>query len=251
MKILGLMMVRNGEDLLPECLDNLAQFCDSVSVVDDRSSDTTASILRAHPTVGGIATVDRSLSDQDWYVPESLLLELLLRMADIESPDWVVSIDHDQQVHEARAVRPALAGLGREVAAVRVPHVSVWRDEGLPDLVPLMGAATRYCTNIWRHRPGARAGRKALHNDRLPRAVRRSGTIATDTSFSFIHYGWDTLAKRIARVDRYTDRDPTYRLNDGVRYDEGLLFGYRRDNIDELLAEYSRRRAGLHGARPE
>jgi hypothetical protein len=241
-KILGLLMVRNGQDLLQHCLENMAQYCDTVAVINDRSTDATEAILRASPVVGNVVTLNPAFSSDDWFFPESAMLELLLRMADLERPDWVISVDHDQQIEPAALVRPTLAAFPPQVAAVRVPHVSVWNDPDLPELVPIMGTASRHCMNIWRHHPGLRAGGKALHNPRVPVDIGRYGETVTGSWFSFRHHGWDTLAKRIARVDFYTSRDPSYDLNDGVAYDLGLLFGYQRDAVDDLVSEYKRRR---------
>ena len=78
----------------------------------------------------------------------------------------------------------------------------------------------------------------------LPRHARH-GERVTGSWFSFYHYGWHTLASRLAKVDFYTSRDPSYELNDGIAYDRALLFGYERDAVDDLLSEYERRRARL------
>jgi hypothetical protein len=45
--------------------------------------------------------------------------------------------------------------------------------------------------------------------------------------------------------------DPSCSLNGGLRYDEGLLFGYRRDQIRKLLGHYKAMRRVLGTAESE
>lgn len=52
MKCVGALLVRNEADrYLLRALDNAAQFCDEIVVVDDASTDATAEICEAHPKV--------------------------------------------------------------------------------------------------------------------------------------------------------------------------------------------------------
>jgi hypothetical protein len=238
MRILGIMMVRNGEDRIEDALNSMALCCDAVCVLDDRSVDRTPTILRTHRVVTSILTADASLSQEDWFFSESQCLNILYRMADFVAPDWIISVDHDQVIEPASKVKAVLSSLGTNVAAVKTPCISVWNDQQYPLMVPLISQATSLQTKIWRYYPGLVAGSKPLHNGSSPRNVTNFGEIKIIGELAFYHHGWETLQKRITTVDLYTSLDPSYAYNFGVPYDRGLLFGYKRDAIEELIRDY-------------
>ena len=250
MKVLGLMRVRNGADRLRDALDCLHRCCDAVYVIDDRSSDGTPEVLAAHPAVGNVFRVSPWVSSRDWFFPESMGLNLLYRMADFFVPDWVIALDHDQVLAPVSDLRGMLASLDPAVAAVLTPLVSVWNDPDYPLMVPLMGRATAPRGNIWRYHPGLEAGTKPLHNGYLPANIEQFGRTERLDSVTFYHHGWDTLRKRIAKVDLYRSLDPDCAYNFGVPYDRGLLFGYERGDLKGLLREYRRRFAQRDADRP-
>jgi Glycosyl transferase family 2 len=245
MKVLGLMMVRNGADRVTRTLDGMHGYCDEVYAIDDRSVDETYRVLRQHPVVTNVFRVDPALSQQDWFFPESLGLHLLYRMADFSRPDWVIFLDDDQAVVSPHALRPILSQVPAAVAALLTPWVSSWDDPDYPLLVPLMGQATTVRGHIWRYFPGLASGSKPLHNGRLPVNIACFGRIERLDSITFVHDGWKTLRSRMAKVDLYQRLDPAGIYNFGVPYDEGLLFGYKRGALKDLLREY-RRRLALH-----
>src|SRR5918993_2682133 len=225
MKVLGLMMVRNGEDRVARALDALQSCCDEVFAIDDRSLDQTTRVLSEHPIVTNVFKVDPTISQQDWFFPESLGLNLLYRMADFSVPDWVIFLDDDQVIESRENPRTILAAVPPSIVALLTPMVSVWADPNYPLMVPLMGQATSLQGNIWRYCPGLEAGSKPLHNGHLPVNIDRFGRIIRLDRITFLHYGWDTLRKRIAKVDCYQSLDPRCEHNFGVSYDQGLLFG--------------------------
>src|SRR5687768_2792503 len=118
MKILGLLMVRNGADRLGETLDAAQRCCDEVFAIDDRSVDETSRVLFHHPIVTNVFRVDPSISQQPWFFPESLGLTLLYRMADFALPDWVIFLDDDQVVGSGQPLQSILSAVPLSVAAV-------------------------------------------------------------------------------------------------------------------------------------
>ena len=243
MKLLGLMMVRNGADRVTRTLDAMQGFCDEVYVIDDRSVDETHRVLLQHPVVTNVFRVHPTISQQDWFFPESMGLNLLYRMADFSLPDWVIFLDDDQDVESPDQLRAILAEVPSSVAALLTPMVSSWADPDYPQLVPLMGRATTLQGHIWRYFPGLESGSKPLHNGRLPVNIERFGRIERLDSITFVHDGWNTLRSRIAKVDLYQTLYPDGKYNFGVPYDEGLLFGYKRGALKDLIREYRRRLA--------
>jgi len=248
MKILGLMMVRNGADRIARTLDAMQGFCDEAYVIDDRSADLTLPLLLRHPVVTNVFQVHPAISQQDWFFPESMSLNLLYRMADFSVPDWVIFLDDDQIVESRDHLRGILSGVPSSVAGLLTPVVSTWSDPDYPLMVPLMGKAMTLQGNIWRYYPGLESGSKPLHNGHLPVNIERFGRIERIDSITFIHHGWNTLRKRIAKVDLYQSLDPDGKYNFGVPYDQGLLFGYGRGALKALLQEY-RRRFAQHDAK--
>jgi len=241
MKVLGLSFVRNAEERLAAALDSMAVYCDQICVVDDRSTDRTGDILRAHPAVSNVFTVDPELSDTPWYIPESALLSMLYSMADLCQPDWVVLLSADETIIPADQVRALLSGAESEIAGFQMHLVSAWNDERYPFMVPLMGQARSQAGRIWRYRPGLVSSGKRLHNSYFPVNITDFGRVEFQSDFVIDHAGWSTLAERIAKVDLYTALDPDIELNNDIPYDVGLLFGFGRHQIDDLVREYERR----------
>jgi len=111
-----------------------------------------------------------------------------------------------------------------------------------------MGRATSMQGHLWRYVPGLEAGAKPVHNGHLPVNIAHFGRIERVDRITIVHDGWQTLRSRLAKVALYQRLDPAGRYNFGVPYDEGLLFGYKREALKDLLREY-RRRLAHHEAR--
>lgn len=238
MKVLGLVMVRNGESRVERALDSMALYCDDVYVLNNRSVDRTADILELHPAVTNVFSADATSSQEAWVFPESMCLDLLYRMADFCIPDWVVYVNDDETIEPAKEIRQVLASLDQEVSGVALSLVSVWNDSRYPRMVPLMSQAKSLQGRIWRYYRGSTAGTKPLHNSVLPSNIEDFGEIKKLNSPVVYHQGWDTLEKRINKVDLYTSLDPQYEHSFGVPYDQGLLFGYKREAINDLIRDY-------------
>jgi hypothetical protein len=236
-RVLGLMMVRNGAGRVQEALDAMAGYCDGACVVVDRSTDATEDIVRRHPLVNACHVIPPGSSDRPWAGGEDRLLTVLYGMAEAQRADWILRLDCDERVEPGGRLRSVLASVAPAAAAVLFPKWSTWDDPEYPDLVPLMGSGRTMNGAAWRPSPGLRASRP-LHNPRLPAGVETRGPVVENHEIVFMHSGWSTLAKRVRRVEAYMALDPEGRWNYGVPYDEGLLFGYRLDQLDELVADY-------------
>jgi hypothetical protein len=226
---------------LSVALDSLAGFCDDIYVLDDRSTDGSADVLRRHPSVTNVIHARADLPADPWLVPESVGLELLYRMADFCQPEWVAMIDHDQMFETQQDIRYALSATPADVVGLMCRLRSSWEDTDFPQMVPLMGTATGTRLPFWRYFPGLRASRKPLHNLQWPANLADFGRLEDLADVGIVHSGWDTLAKRIARVRTYQALDPNGEHNFGKAYDRSLLFGYALDDLDGLKVEYRRR----------
>lgn len=244
MRILALLRVHNGERTLPAALDSVSSWCDDIYVIDDRSADNTAEILRQHPAVTNIVRARSDLPPTPWLIPESAGLELLYRMGDFCRPDWILMIDADQFVEADGDIRDVLARTPLDVAALMCPMIPSWDDPEFPDMIPVMGTAESVRGPFWRWYPGLRAGSKALHNPHWPTNVTDHGRIELVHEIRLVHSGWASLGERIAKVEYYRRLDKDSQLNFGVPYDRALLFGYALDEIDLLKADYFRRIRG-------
>jgi glycosyltransferase involved in cell wall biosynthesis len=247
MHILGLMFVHNGGHLLGHALQSFSCLCDEVYVVDDRSADETMDRLEASPIVTNVFTVSHRLPHGPWYHSESALLNLLYRMADLCVPDWILFLDHDQVFQCDLDLRSVLSSAPSDVIGYSAKLESVWHDLDYPRMVPLMGSASRPTVPVWRYVTGLSPGSKRLHNGAAPNKLGALGDVIPLPGATVVHYGWDTLAKRLEKVDLYLRLDPDQALNNGVPYDRGLLFGYARDEVDLLVEDYRRKVIQEHG----
>jgi glycosyltransferase involved in cell wall biosynthesis len=238
MRILGLLMIHNSAPFLAQTLTAMSAYCDHIFILDDRSIDSSVEIARSFPKVANIFSANNSLPQVAWYFRENLMYELLYRMADFYQPDWIIQLDDDEYIETASGLRGLLAVTTPQVSCIKFPKVSLWNDARYPQLVPLMGSATNRSGAVWRYFPGLQPHGKPLHNPRFPANIELFGESRLSDDIRFIHRGWDTLDKRIQAVDKYSLLDPTFEFNQGIPYDTGLLFGYKRNEIDKLINVY-------------
>src|SRR5271157_6338338 len=183
MRILGLMMARNCESVIGDRLDRMASYCDSVCVLDDRSDDRTAEIARSHPLVLNLLRARPEAGEGPWFFPESLMLQILSHMADLERPDWSVRLDSDEWIEPGSAVRGVLESMDSNISGVKFPRLVTWNDPEYPDMFSLMRTEidTTLTGGFWRYCPGLTAERP-LHNPRIPVGVGNFGRIVECTS---------------------------------------------------------------------
>jgi hypothetical protein len=241
MRILGLIMVRNGGEKLRNTLHAMSEYCDSIYVLNDRSTDQSYAMAQSFPKVKNIFTAAPDLSQDDWYFPESQMYDLLYRMADFYRPDWIIQLDDDENIELSSNLRTTLADTASHIACIKFQKFSIWNDEQYPEMVPLMGKATSVSAAIWRYYPGLKAGSQPLHNPRYPVNIETYGDAIFSDRLKFVHNGWNTLEKRIRCVDKYMRLDPGCEFNHKTPYDKGLLFGYKRNEVHLLVEEYRKR----------
>jgi len=251
MRVVGLTMYRNARQTVAATLSNLSEFCDAICAIDDRSTDGSVCEVRRWPKLGALIMLDPGISTKPWYFSEALLHEALYRMAEPFHPDWVIQLEADETLEPANSVRPLLQCAPSEVRSFAVRRLSTWTDRRYPDMVPLLGTGTSVTRCVWRFALGLKPQPKRLHNSRSPYFDDPPERYLCASSIVVKHSGWNTLRKRFDAATLYTTLDPSCSLNGGLRYDEGLLFGYRRDQIRKLLGHYKAMRRVLGTAQSE
>ncbi len=231
-------MIRNAEKRIKDSLEAISNYSDAIYILDDRSMDRTKEIAMNFSKVKNVFGADPNISDKDWYFKESEMINLLYRMADFYCPEWIIHLDDDEILEPNDQIRDILSNMGDNISGIKCPKISVWDDPDYPLMVPLMGAARQMSGAVWRHFSGLCADSKPLHNSRLPINIARYGKVISCEKIKFFHKGWNTLKKRILKVEKYYRLDPKCEYNEGVSYDKGLLFGYERNSINKLIRDY-------------
>lgn len=121
--IVGLILTYNGERLLERCLASLT-FCDTLIVVDSRSTDATVAIAEA----AGATVLTRA-----WEGPGPQFRFALEHIRAMQPKvDWVVSLDQDEHLTDelAASIRAALAATD-DAAGFLTPRSSFYFDRFL------------------------------------------------------------------------------------------------------------------------
>ena len=100
MKVVGLMRVRNEEDIIQDTLIHLSEFCQEIYVYDDCSEDNTLDILRTHPKVFEIIE-NRKWSQERSAFKQGTQRQAILDLAKKRTyADWFIYMDCDERFEE-------------------------------------------------------------------------------------------------------------------------------------------------------
>ncbi len=113
MKVIGLLHVKNEEDILGKALEASAPLLDGIVALDNGSTDATRGILMANPRILEILSDDGPLDD-------GRFTDRLVRAADKYHPDWYCIFDADEFFEKPRLVRKRLERLPPRLNVMRV-----------------------------------------------------------------------------------------------------------------------------------
>lgn len=209
-RILCVVQVRNEAALLKGCLDHLRPYVDGFVILDDGSTDHTASVIEAEPR---LVVHLRTPVMEPHYWDEKGNKQRLLRAAQRAGADWVLVCDADERLENLflrhlRAVATALKPL-------RLPCVSLALRElwDRPDQYRVDG--------VWGRKRVARFfalpeqisfnSTTDLHGPWYPDEVGVRGQFIA-TGYHMYHLRMIHAAQREARRDRYIRLDPGNRF---------------------------------------
>ena len=169
-KISVVIPVKNEESRLGRCLDVLKGWADEIIIIDDHSTDRTASIAAREYRA---RVVTRSLAN-DWAQQRNA-------GADAARNDWVLQLDADEVVApETAAALQGVLGKGSEARAYALTRVNVLLGKPLVHC-----GADKRCVRLYDRRHAAWEGH--VHEQ-----LRVSGTVGTIAA-PIYHYPADSV----------------------------------------------------------
>lgn len=219
------MIVRDEADrYLRACLDHLLEFCDSVRILDDGSTDSFREV-----DWYGDDRVEVLRNDTPMFMQhEGRARQALLDWTFAADPSHVLAIDADEFVSDGAKLRDVCE---RDRSRGSIPSVwiltmrEVWtatpeelwtREDGLwgPRACPLL-----YSLPARRNSYRWRIANRAAAPGREPQAVAALRQRARKTDVDILHFGWANIADRADRYARY----------------EGDGFGHNPDHITSIM----------------
>lgn len=98
MKVAGITRIRNESEIIRSTLDHYADICKEggIYVYDDASTDDTADICEAHPSVKVV------IRNKEWDTnrtrAEYTTRQAVLERAQQDKPDWILYFDADERI---------------------------------------------------------------------------------------------------------------------------------------------------------
>jgi glycosyltransferase involved in cell wall biosynthesis len=204
-KITLSMIVRNEEGrYLKRLLSGLKNCIDEAVIIDDASTDNTASICREE-----LQGIDLHLitNEQSMFSNEYRLRKLQWEETVKTKPEWILNLDADEII-EPDFWKDLYKLLDqKDVNAYGLRLYDMWNDTQYRD-DKLWNAHTRYHTVLIRYQPEVtyKWNTKAQHCGRFP--VCEGSELITETPYRIQHFGWAREEDRLEKKRRYERLDP-------------------------------------------
>lgn len=197
--VVCLLPVRNEERNLPGWLGAAPEFCDAVVALDDGSTDRSAALLEADPSVRVLLRAPVRQSYEGW--DDAANRRRLLDAAGELRPRWIIQVDADERIEadDAQALRTFLEEEAIEGCAYGLRHHRVWGESADPEHA--------WVYRVFRWRPGlVLPSDRRLHFNPVPVSIPRAAWIRT--SIRLRHMGAADDAGVEARRVKYEQADP-------------------------------------------
>ena len=198
-----LLPARNAAADLPGWLESIARFADTAIALDDGSTDQTAALLDESPLVERLLRNPLRETYAGW--DDAANRQRLLDAAIEAGAEWVLFLDADERIDadDGAALREFI---GRDAHPARAYSMRVFRMAG--DL-ERFDRSELWVARLFCAAPRQRLGRERLHLVAVPSDIAPNDRLRTTIRIQ--HLGGMTAARRLARVAKYEQADPTRR----------------------------------------
>jgi GT2 family glycosyltransferase/tetratricopeptide (TPR) repeat protein len=198
-KLVAMLMVKNEEKHLPNCLAHVSTYVDEIVVLDHESTDRTVDICRSFPKVVDIQTEHSPLHDGRFR-------NRLLQMALARKPDWVLTLDADEQFEDRIcAALPALLNpADPNIKAYVFPVYHFWRGRESFRVDRLWGGQTR--ARLVKAEDGIRFPNIPIHLPPVPASYGPANVRFAPVRLK--HFGYADFADAVRKYEFYTQVDP-------------------------------------------
>lgn len=207
MKIHGMLLVRNEVDRwLDKYIKQMQYLCDTMTVLDDSSTDGTAEMLKEAGF--DVYTCPKSLWGINELEQRQKLWDLTLKFIDVKEDNIILCLDADELFVESHLpfIKYVLKNLPSGVDAAGFKLHDMWsdthyrQDQFWQAHFHYWPMAVRYDPNkkyFWNNKP--------LHCGRFPQ---NAASQMIPTQIPLLHMGWSRESDRIKKYSRYMEIDP-------------------------------------------
>ena len=205
-RVVCLLPVRHAAEYLPGYLASAARCCDAIVALDDGSTDETRDMLAASPLVEVLVTNPPRRSYEGW--DDGANRNRLLAAAAELQPDWILSLDADERIDadDADALRNFLDSDALPGCAYGLRHVRMWGENACE-------RGGHWLYRLFAYEQGQVFPGRRLHFNPVPTSIPPRAWIRTTIRVQ--HFGASSERRRLARLAKYRQADPSGRNDFG------------------------------------